>query len=244
MREDPEYRERLAALPENEKKALLYGDWDIFEGQFFSEFCRDVHVVEPFEIPKSYRRFCGLDYGLDMTACLWLAVLPDGGVIAYREYHEKNKTLSEAAEAIVSLSKDEKIAYTAASPDLYNRRQDTGFSGIEIMAKNGLSGLIRADSRRIAGWRVVKEYLKNNKISVFSTCTNLIRALSSLCYDKNVPGDAADTPHDITHAPEALRYALMSRPCPVIEKKERHGFYTPTELEDMKDDESLIVKRS
>ena len=42
---DPDYKKRLLALPEREKKALLYGDWDIFEGQYFSEFSRDKHVI-------------------------------------------------------------------------------------------------------------------------------------------------------------------------------------------------------
>ena len=243
MASDPGYAERLHALPDNEKKALLYGDWNIFEGQFFTEFDRATHICAPFAIPSSWKRFCGLDYGLDMTACLWLAVSPEGTVYVYREYHEKNKTLSEAAEVIVGLSQNERITYTAASPDLYNRRQDTGFSGIEIMAKSGLCSLTRADNRRIAGWRVVKEYLKSGKFMIFETCVNLIKGLTALCYDKNVPGDAADEPHELTHAPEALRYALMSRPCPAPVRKVRRGVFTKTELEDMKPERVQTVKR-
>ena len=37
---DPDYKRRLLALPEKERRALLFGDWDIFEGQYFSEFNR------------------------------------------------------------------------------------------------------------------------------------------------------------------------------------------------------------
>ena len=62
MDSDPDYINRLELLPEKERKALLYGDWDIFDGQFFSEFRRDVHVCKPFVIPKDWRIFRTRDY--------------------------------------------------------------------------------------------------------------------------------------------------------------------------------------
>ena len=40
MKNDPDYVKALESLPEDRKKAMLYGDWDIFEGQFFTEFKR------------------------------------------------------------------------------------------------------------------------------------------------------------------------------------------------------------
>lgn len=246
MNSDPEYMERLKALPENEKKALLYGDWDIFEGQFFPEFSRERHIILPFEIPKYYKRFASLDYGLDMTACLFYAVSDLGEVYVYRELYESGLTLSEAAKKIKDICGDEKISYIAASPDLWNRRQDTGFSGVEIMARAGLSLLTRADNRRIAGWRVLREYLRESggrKIRIFSTCRNLCRTLPALTFDKSGNGDASDAPHEITHAPESLRYGLMSRPQSAERKEKLKGFYTKTELEDMKNTKSSIKKR-
>ena len=38
MESDPEYITRLKNLPEEEQKALLYGSWDVFKGQYFTEF--------------------------------------------------------------------------------------------------------------------------------------------------------------------------------------------------------------
>lgn len=243
MKSDPDYVKRLKALPENEKKALLYGDWNIFEGQFFREFSRERHVVVPFEIPPYYRRFASLDYGLDMTACLLYAVSDLGEVFVYKEFCRENLTLSEAAREIKALCEGEKISYIAASPDLWNRRQDTGFSGVEIMANAGLSGLCKADNRRVPGWRVVREYLKEEgRLKIFSTCTNLLRCLPALVFDKRVAGDAAGQPHQITHSPEALRYGLMSRPVPAKAKAKRRGFFTKTEIEDMKE-KSMVIKR-
>lgn len=245
MKNDPEYIKRLKSLPENEKKALLYGEWDIYEGQFFSEFSREKHIITPFEIPSYYRKFASLDYGLDMTACLFYAVSDIGEVYVYKEFCCPSLTLSEAAKEIAKLCEGENISYICASPDLWNRRQDTGFSGVEIMAKAGLSGLCKADNRRIQGWNVLREYLKEEgRLKIFSTCTQLIKSLPALVFDKHRAGDASDFPHEITHAPESLRYALMSRPYAPKIREEKKGFYTKTEIEDMKEKNRIIKRRS
>lgn len=51
------YLEALATLPDELRKAYLDGSWDIFEGQFFSGWNRDVHVVKPFKIPDGMMQF-------------------------------------------------------------------------------------------------------------------------------------------------------------------------------------------
>lgn len=253
MENDPNYIKRLEAQSENEKKALLYGDWDIFEGQYFPEFNKEIHVCSYFDIPQSYKRFRCLDYGLDMTACYWIAVDKDGGLIIYRELYQSGLTISEAAKKIVQMTpENEQISYTAASPDLWNRRQDSGLSGMEIMAQNGLVGLVKADNRRVEGWRVLREYLrpfevegrKRSKLLIFDHLINLIRCLPSLVYDSRNPEDCADYPHEITHAPEAVRYGVMSRPMPNLEKARLSGKrYTKTELDDLKININTVVKR-
>ena len=62
MENDPDYVRVLENLPEDRKKAMLYGNWDVFEGQYFQEFDRQVHVVEPFEIPEHWKRYVAMDY--------------------------------------------------------------------------------------------------------------------------------------------------------------------------------------
>ncbi len=221
MENNPEYLDTLMNLPEARRKAMLYGDWDAFEGAFFPEFSHERHIMQTTEpeIPQGAIRFRALDYGLDMTACLWCAVCGDGSIIVYRELYESNLLLSEAAEKIVNATKnDERIRYTVASPDLWNRRQESGKSGFDIMTAKGLKNMVKADNSRIEGWRIVREYLKHGssfggepKIRIWQGCNNLIRCLPLLRFDDKVREDAAGTPHEITHAPEALRYALMSR---------------------------------
>ena len=231
MEHNPEYVDTLMNLPEARRKAMLYGDWDAFEGAFFPEFDLKRHTVTEAEIPYGAIRFRALDYGLDMTACLWCAVDKNGRIYVYRELYESNLLLSEAAERIASMTeKGENIRYTVASPDLWSRRQESGKSGFEIMSSHGLTRMIKADNSRINGWRVVREYLKSGesfdgepKLRIFSCCKNLIRCLPLLRFDEHIREDAASAPHEITHAPEALRYALMSR-TPKPRPKQKNGF--------------------
>ncbi len=207
---DPDYKKRLLALPEREKKALLYGDWNIFDGQYFTEFDRNIHVTEPFEIPKDWRIYRTLDYGLDRLACLWIAVSPNRCAYVYREYCESNLPISKAAEAILERSPESETVYaTLAPPDLFSRSQETGKTKAYIFSEFGLN-FTKTSNDREAGWLAVKELLCSSKngeggIKIFSTCTELIKCLPALTVDKLRPSDCSTEPHAITHAPDALR---------------------------------------
>ena len=212
---DPSYEKRLMALPERERRALLYGEWDIFEGQYFSEFSRQKHVCEPFPIPREYRRYRAIDYGLDRLVCLWIALTPDGRHLVYRELCESNLPISAAAEKILEATPEgEDIYATLAPPDLWHRTQETGRSKASIFAESGLR-LTRTSNERETGWLALKELLRIREdgepsLKIFSPLTELIRCLPALQIDKLRPSDCAIEPHEITHAPDALRaYAIF-----------------------------------
>ena len=137
---DPTYKKRLLALPEREKKALLYGDWNIFEGQYFTEFNYAKHVISPFEIPRHWRKYRTIDYGLDRLACLWIACAPDGTCYVYREFCKSNLTISQAAQEICRRTPPgEEIYVTLAPPDLFSRSQETGKTKAAIFSEYGVS---------------------------------------------------------------------------------------------------------
>ncbi len=230
LEKDPSYLARLSALPEDMKRAWLEGDWDLHAGQFFSEFRRELHVIEPHPIPAHHKIYRAFDYGLDMLACLWFAVDEAGDVTVIRELYEPNLIVSEAARRILAAS-PERVTATFAPPDLWNRQKDTGRSMWEIFEDAGVR-LFRADANRVQGWMQVKEYLSpvrradgtvRPRLSIFSTCHNLIRCLPALQHDKTDPGDCATVPHEPTHLPDALRYFLRSRATPALREKEREA---------------------
>ncbi len=218
-RADPEYVKSLESLPEKMREAWLYGNWNVFEGQFFPEFDTCLHICSKSAIPNYAKRFVAFDYGLDMLAVLLIAVDGKGCLYVEREYCKEGLTLSQAAEKVAELCCGNNVEYAVASPDLWNRRQDSGKSGFEIMQSvNFMPPMIAADDRRIAGWRMLREYLaggnSERQLRISSECRELIRCIQALIFSSSRPEDAASEPHSITHAPEALRYAVMSRMLP------------------------------
>lgn len=215
---DPEYKNRLLALPEREKKALLYGDWNIFDGQYFSEFSQKKHVIAPFELPDGWRKYRSIDYGLDRLVCLWIAVSPDNKAYVYREFCESNLPISASAKAICERTpKNEDIYATLAPPDLWSRSQETGKTKASLFSEYGVN-FTKTSNERETGWLAIKELLCDTesgpRLQIFSCCTELIRCLPALAVDKLRPTDCANEPHEITHAPDALRgFAIFhSRP--------------------------------
>ena len=229
---DPEYLNSLKSLPPRLRDAWLYGKWDVFDGQFFPEFDPDIHVCLEKDIPKETTRFIALDYGLDMLAALLVETDEGGNIWISREVCESGLTLTEAAKRVSLLADGRRVEFAVCSPDLWNRRQDSGRSGFEIMQSiKGMPPMRAADDRRIAGWRILREYLSAKGghpfIRIGSGCSNLISSLPALLYDSKKAEDASSSPHSITHSPEALRYAVMSR-----------AFFSPSE----KDSELTLLK--
>ena len=237
---DPDYIKRLDALPEKERKALKYGDWDIYDGMFFPEFKRRVHVIEPFQIPDTWNRYIAMDYGLDMFAVLFIAVDTKGKAYVYNEIHKSNLIVSEARQTLKSIMRQYKYKFIYAPPDLWNRNRDTGKSTAELFLEGDIH-LTKASNNRIAGWLNVKEWLKVKKIrheqtgelyedsdlKIFSNCINLIKYLPQLQQDEKDPNDVATEPHEPTHITDALRYFCVSRVAPskeIVNKEKTFNF--------------------
>ena len=227
---DPDYLNRLENLPEKEKKALLYGDWDIFDGVFFPEFKRDIHVISPFLIPDSWNRYIALDYGLDMFAVVCVAINTRGKAFVYKEIHESDLIISKAAKLLKEKVDLSEIKQIYAPPDLWNRRNDTGKSAAEIFFENRVK-LNKCSADRVNGWLAVKEWIMpfdsideqteekiiDSNLKVFANCVNLIRCLPAVQHDENKPNDVATEPHELTHITDALRYFCVSKTKPTKE---------------------------
>ena len=97
-----DYEAMLLSLPEHQRKQLLEGDWDIKEGAAFTEFDRNIHVIEPFDIPRNWVKFRSCDYGYgSYSAVLWFAVSPDEQIIVYRELYVSKVLATDLADMIL-----------------------------------------------------------------------------------------------------------------------------------------------
>lgn len=229
LSKDPEYVQMLESLTEPLRSAWLEGDWDTFIGQFFSEFDRTVHVIEPFEKPKEWRAYVALDYGLDMLAAYVIALDEQGYAYVMREAYQSGLIVSDAAKVIHELCDGLEIYEYIAPPDLWNRNRDTGASAAEIFSRYGID-LVKAQNERVQGWLDMKEWLKvttdeqgakSAYLRICSNCRELLRTLPQLQFDSHKPCDCAREPHELTHASDAIRYFCAGRPYPAQSKTQK-----------------------
>lgn len=238
---DPDYIKRLDALPEKERKALKYGNWDIFDGQFFTEFDRNIHVIEPFVIPKDWYVYFVMDYGLDKLAGYWIAIDYNNNAYVFREVYQSNLLVSQARDKIKEMTNEDVYMYLAP-PDLWNRHKETGKSTADIFAEGEIT-LYKTNNDRIQGWLQMKEWLKpykdeqgctTAKLKIFNTCKNLIRCLPQVQHDAKRVGDIANEPHELTHSVDAIRgFCIYWTQEPIfVPKKQELPFELQTEEEE------------
>ena len=235
LRNSPDYVANLAMLPEAEKRALLYGDWDSFSGQVFREWRNDpenydtqqwTHVISPFKIPSGWIIGRSYDFGFAKPFSVgWYAVDYSGCVYRIRGLYgcrpgEANTGImidpAEQARQIRQIEEtDENLKgrkiMGIADPSIFDVSR--GDSIADIMARQGVYWS-PGDNHRIAGkmqyhYRMAFGKDGRSMFYVFNTDSNrdFIRTIPSLVYDeKNV--EDVDTKQE-DHIYDECRYFLM-----------------------------------
>ena len=232
---DRSYLKFLNTLPERRRRQLRDGDWDVFEGQYFHEWRRETHVIEPFDIPEDWPKARGADFGTRAPWCmLWGAWDNDGNCYVYREAYAAGLTPEMQAAQAIELSNvadlrgirhPERYERTVADPSVFSDKRGNGRSVAQMWADSGLR-VTRAKNDRIAGWANLRQYLwdytaSKPRLYVFSNCTNLIRTMPLQMHDKKKQEDLDTTAED--HALDALRYLLATRPLGERERQKKVG---------------------
>lgn len=228
MNSNPDYIENLKMLPEKERKALLEGDWDIFEGMFFSEFSAIDHIVNDFEVPNEWRLVMGWDDGTREPRSVHLyAIDNDQRVWCIWEYYKAGENLTQAAENIRRQLEIAgywgRIYKCVVDPSMQRVDSQTGLSSTEVLESMGFGfqvGQVElANNDRVEGWRIMKSYLSHKPyeepiLKFFRSCGNIIRTIPQLIYYQSRSGNTSkkedlDTTQE-DHAADDCRYALMS----------------------------------
>lgn len=236
MDEQPDYIKQLEALPPKLREAWLYGKWDIFEGQFFEDFYdrpdqyqsrQWTHVIDPFEIPDSWKIYRSFDWGYNKPfSCAWWAVDYDGVVYRILElYGCSDKTPNEGVkwtppkvfseihriESEHRWLKGKKIQ-GIADPAIWDA--ETGESIADVASKHQVY-FTPGDNKRIPGWMQMHYRLAFDEngypmMYIFSNCKAFIRTIPLLQYDEHKPEDLDTDGED--HVADEARYFCMSRP--------------------------------
>ena len=220
LAEQGDYETMLLSLPDNQRKQLLDGNWDVAEGAAFTEFNREIHVIEEEAIPGSWTKFRSCDYGYgSFSAVLWFAVAPDEQLVVYRELYVSKVLAKDLAYMVLEAEQDDhNIRYGVLDSSCWHKRGDTGPSLAETMITEGCRWRPsdRSGGSRVAGKNEihrrlqVDEFTEEPRLVITSNCRNLIAQLPVLPLDKNNPEDINTKAED--HLYDALRYGVMSRP--------------------------------
>lgn len=249
MANDPNYVARLASMPEAEKRALLYGDWNSFAGQVFIEWTNDpahyedgrkTHVIKPFRIPQDWGIWCGLDWGYSRPFSVgWFAVDHDKRMYHIRELYgctDKPNTGVQweptyLARKIKEIEADDpnlrgRAINRVGDPAIWG---SDGTESIGALMEQQRVYFLRGDNARIDGKMQIHHRLafgpdERPMLYVFDTCKHMIRTLPALVYDETNVEDVDTDGED--HVYDMMRYVCMANPIapPKREEAPQKGF--------------------
>ena len=237
LHNDPDYLASLASLPEAEKQALLYGSWDSFSGQVFTEWRNDpahyqdqrwTHVVAPFPIPQHWQIWRGYDFGFSKPFSVgWYAADEEGRIYRIKELYgctgrpneglridpvEQARRIREA-EQQDPLLRGRRIR-GVADPAIFNESQGESIAAMMERAPCFLHWM-PGDNTRLAGkmqlhYRLAFDHGGRPMFQVFNTCRHFIRTIPNLVYDESNVEDIDTRQED--HIYDECRYVLMQHP--------------------------------
>lgn len=235
LENNPNYITTLAALPEAERNALLYGDWDSFTGQVFKEFRNNPdgydsqqwsHVIHPFRIPDDWKIWRSYDFGYAKPFSVgWYAVDHEGCIYRIKEYYgctgNPNTGLCldpvQQARNIREIEKSDPVLSRfkisgVADPAIWDASR--GESIAEMMEAQRIY-FEPGDHERIPGkmqchYRLAFDKNGRSMFYVFDACKEFIRTVPALVYDQKHVEDIDTEQED--HIYDEWRYLMMRHP--------------------------------
>ncbi len=254
LKNDPQYVQRLAAMPEAERTALLYGDWDTFSGQVFTEWVNDsahyadrrnTHVIEPFLVPEEWSVWCGLDWGYSRPFSVgWYAVDRERRLYRIRELYgcagAPNVGVrwepAELARKVREIEAEDpnlkgRTVHRVGDPAIWG---SDGTESIGALMERERVYWEKGDHARLSGKMQVHHRLAFDgegvpMLYVFNTCRHFIRTVPSLVYDEADVEDVDTEGED--HIYDELRYVCMKNPiAPRVRHEPKRREYDPLDI--------------
>lgn len=216
-----EIEDMTKSMSEDELQSRRYGKFMQIGGLVYGEFDENIHVIDPFDVPKDWYDNISIDPGLNNPlSCHWYAEY-DGNVYVIAEHFESGKDVAYHAQRIKEIS-------SSLDWPLHNGRicalidsaagQKTLASSksvVDLFYENDILVNPKVNKDMFSGINVVKRYLRDGQgkahLFIFKNCVNLIQEFKSYWWS-----DKSDNPiKKDDHALDELRYYLVSKNKPL-----------------------------
>jgi hypothetical protein len=171
-RVDKEYEAQLDALPEAERQAKKFGNWNSYQGQVFTEFRERhypgepenaLHVVSCFDIPLWWPKIFIIDWGFAAFNYVgYGAISPNRRVYFYRERFWQRKTISEWGPYVKEDIKREqpRIIRICKSAKQQRGQEHTIQEDVQTELDFPVELTNNSPGTRVAGKQLIHEYLR------------------------------------------------------------------------------------
>ena len=238
QKRDPTYKDRISTS-ELTRKMLLEGEWDVYAGQAFGEMRREVHIIQPKEVPKHWTRFGAYDHGYNHPYSFGIYAVDEDGVVYKTALSTgRFKRIDEIAREMERVSGGtDTLEYIVAGHDCWSTQRDGGPTIAEQFRRLPKPIYIRqANIDRIQGANQMRKYFAWKGITpnpdgtmsdgkprfyFFANCSSSYDCISQMLFDDSRPEDvlkvdADDNGRGGDDEYDETRYALMSRPAPAL----------------------------
>ncbi len=209
-----------ASMDERTLQSRRYGRFaSAAAGLVYPEFDENVHVIEPFPIPKEWQDTISIDPGLNNPlSAHWYAVDFDDNVYVTYEHYEAGRDIDYHADRIKEICQKlgwhtDRQGRVCALIDSAAKQRTLGSvkSVVELFYERGI--LVNPDVEKdlFSGIARVKSYLVRDNglpnIYIFNNCVNLINEIKGYYWGN---GDVPRKTDD--HSLDEMRYYLMTKP--------------------------------
>jgi hypothetical protein len=146
LEDDPDYEDRLLGLGSATLvSAMRYGDWDVVDGAFFSEWSNQQHVLTPFTVPAHWLRFRSGDWGSQSPFSIgWWAVVGDDFDLPALDKAASGRSLHRDVPGCADLRSSRLVLPRGA---LVRYREDYGKVGGKLTAEALGDRIAKAEER-------------------------------------------------------------------------------------------------
>lgn len=230
---EEEVKRLTLTLSDEELEARKHGKFVALSGLVYKEFREEMHVIDPFPVPREWQDTISIDPGIDAPlSAHFYATDHDGNVYVVGEWYRSGYNIMQHMREIerVAVELDWKrdirgnlSCIMDAAAD--QRSLQSEKSVAEVFRECGMNVNTNVNKSKWAGIQTVKGYLMPHphydesrwpegkpKLFIFRTCTAMIREIKAYRWREGNATGREEPIKKNDHAMDDLRYYIMSKP--------------------------------